>query len=72
MKPPSVLAILLLLTAPAFAQNQPSPSQMALQINAAVANMAMSIEALQTQLVAAQARVKVLEDKYEPKPSEAK
>jgi len=65
---------LLVLTSAASAQQQITPSQMAIQIDNAVNGLASSVENLQTQLrqseadkARAQARVKELEDKYEPK-----
>ena len=56
------------LTSPAMAQQpQITPSQMAIQVDNVVNGMATSIEVLQKQLVGAQAQVKQLQDKYEPK-----
>lgn len=73
-----LVALLLFVPSLALAQ-QPSPSNIALQINTAVSNMALSLEretqtvtALQQQLNAAQAEVKRLTDKYEPKKPEEK
>ena len=48
-------------------QPQIAPSQMAIQVDNVVNGMATSIEVLQKQLVGAQAQVKQLQDKYEPK-----
>ena len=48
-------------------QQQITPSQMAIQIDNAVNGLATSIEVLQKQLADAQAQVKQLQDKYEPK-----
>jgi hypothetical protein len=52
---------------PAWAQQQPTPAQTALQIDNVINQWAQTIEALQAQLANSQARVKELEDKYEPK-----
>jgi cell division protein FtsB len=68
MKP---LLILLAFTTAALAQ-QPTPSQVAGQINTVVIQWAQTIEAQQAQIAKLQARVKELEDKYEPKPSDKK
>lgn len=64
-----------LLVAPASAQQQPSPIELALgqrvmaEVNANVQASAMIVD-LQRQLAATQARVKALEEKYEPKKSD--
>jgi len=55
----------LLIAGPATAQQQITPSQMALQIDNAINNLAQAAEQvpiLQSQLMAAQARIKMLED----------
>ena len=68
MKPIIVAIILAALATPAMAQQQQvTPSQMAIQIDNAVNGLATSIEVLQKQLADAQAQVKQLQDKYEPK-----
>jgi len=63
------LIIFLALCVPAVAQ-QTAEQRIALQIGALViqsANQASQIDQLQSALTSAQARVKELEDKYEPK-----
>ena len=71
MKPVIVAIALLTWAGAAQAQQQITPSQMAIQIDNAVNGLATSIEVLQKQLADAQAQVKQLQDKYEPKkPSE--
>lgn len=58
-----VLLVFLLLPTAAFAQQQQTPSQVALQINNIVGQWAQTIEALQQQNAQLQARVKELEAK---------
>ena len=58
---------LTIFASPAMAQQQITPSQMAIQIDNAVNGLATSIEVLQKQLADAQAQVKQLQDRYEPK-----
>ena len=67
MKPVIVAIALLTWAGAAQAQKQITPSQMAIQIDNAVNGLATSIEVLQKQLADAQAQVKQLQDKYEPK-----
>ena len=67
MKPVIVAIALLTWAGAAQAQQQITPSQMAIQIDNAVNGLATSIEVLQKQLADAQAQVKQLQDKYEPK-----
>jgi len=62
-----VVAALLGLAGTAQAQQQVTPSQMALQIDNAVNGLAQSVEALQAQVKQRDAKIKELEDKYEPK-----
>lgn len=67
------LAFLLsLLPTLAFAQQQPSPSQLALQINSAISNMALGLERDQAVIQQLQAEIKRLTDKYETKKPEEK
>ena len=68
MKSLAIVAIALLgLAGTAQAQQQVTPSQMALQIDNAVNGLAQSVEALQAQVKQRDAKIKELEDKYEPK-----
>jgi|HubBroStandDraft_4_1064222.scaffolds.fasta_scaffold252500_2 hypothetical protein len=62
-----IIITVLLAATTAQAQQQITPSQMAIQIDNAVNGLASSVEVLQTQLKQSQARVKELETKYEPK-----
>lgn len=69
------LTFVLLISTSAFAQQQqPAASTVALQINNAVSNMALELEqsrqsilALQASVNQGKARIKELEEKYEPK-----
>jgi hypothetical protein len=64
-----------MLTSVVFAQQpgpQLTPSQVALQIDGVINAWAQQIEALQVANQSAQARIKALEDKYEPKKTEEK
>lgn len=68
------LTLVLLMSTSAFAQQQPAASMVALQINNAVSNMALELEqsrqsilALQASVNQSKARIKELEEKYEPK-----
>ena len=70
MKSAIVAIALLGLAGTAQAQQQVTPSQMALQIDNAVNGLAQSVEALQAQVKQRDAKIKELEDKYEPKKSE--
>ena len=70
MKSTIVAIALLGLAGTAQAQQQVTPSQMALQIDNAVNGLAQSVEALQAQVKQRDAKIKELEDKYEPKKSE--
>ena len=64
----AIVIALTICASPAMAQQQQiTPSQMAIQIDNAVNGLATSIEVLQKQLADAQAQVKQLQDKYEPK-----
>ena len=64
----AIVAIVLLgLAGTAQAQQQVTPSQMALQIDNAVNGLAQSVEALQAQVKQRDAKIKELEDKYESK-----
>ena len=72
MKSVIVAIALLGLAGTAQAQQQVTPSQMALQIDNAVNGLAQSVEALQAQVKQRDAKIKELEDKYEPKKSEPK
>ena len=67
MKSAIVAIALLGLAGTAQAQQQVTPSQMALQIDNAVNGLAQSVEALQAQVKQRDAKIKELEDKYEPK-----
>ena len=67
MKSTIVAIALLGLAGTAQAQQQVTPSQMALQIDNAVNGLAQSVEALQAQVKQRDAKIKELEDKYEPK-----
>ena len=67
MKSVIVAIALLGLAGTAQAQQQVTPSQMALQIDNAVNGLAQSVEALQAQVKQRDAKIKELEDKYEPK-----
>jgi hypothetical protein len=77
MKVITTIAIFLLIGSPAFAQQQQSPMEQALaqklgiEVNASL-QCSASLIAAQAQLTAAQARVKELEAKYEPKAEPAK
>lgn len=66
MKVLSLIAILLL-TSPVVAQEL-SPSQTAIQIDNIINSWALRLIELQEQNAQLKARVKELEDKYEPKP----
>ena len=66
MKSAIVAIALLGLVSAAHAQGI-TPSQMALQIDNAVNGLAQSVEALQAQVKQRDAKIKELEDKYEPK-----
>ena len=72
MKPIIVAIALLTWAGAAQAQQQITPSQMAIQIDNAVNGLASSVEVLQAQLKQSQARVQELTDKYEPKKPDAK
>ena len=67
MKSAIVAIALLGLAGTAQAQQQVTPSQMALQIDNAVNGLAQSVEALQAQVKQRDAKIKELEDKYESK-----
>ena len=67
MKSTIVAIALLGLAGTAQAQQQVTPSQMALQIDNAVNGLAQSVEALQAQVKQRDAKIKELEDKYESK-----
>ena len=67
MKSAIVAIALLGLAGAAQAQQQVTPSQMALQIDNAVNGLAQSVEALQAQVKQRDAKIKELEDKYESK-----
>ena len=67
MKSVIVAIALLGLAGTAQAQQQVTPSQMALQIDNAVNGLAQSVEALQAQVKQRDAKIKELEDKYESK-----
>ena len=67
MKSTIVAIALLGLAGTAQAQQQVTPSQMALQIDNAVNGLAQSVEALQAQVKQQAAKIKELEDKYESK-----
>lgn len=66
-----LVATLFLIAIPAFAQqSQPLDQRIALQLGTLViqnTSQGVQIEQLQAALTAAQARVKSMEDKYEPK-----
>ena len=66
------IALLAWATAALAQQQQITPSQMAIQIDNAVNGLATSIEVLQKQLADAQAQVRQLQDKYEPKKPDKK
>ena len=70
MKSAIVAIALLGFAGTAQAQQQVTPSQLALQIDNAVNGLAQSVEALQAQVKQRDAKIKELEDKYEPKKSE--
>ena len=72
MKSLAIVAIALLGLASTAHAQQVTPSQMALQIDNAVNGLAQSVEALQAQVKQRDAKIKELEDKYEPKKSEPK
>ena len=61
-----LILLIALFATPAFAQ-QASPSQLALQINSAISNMALGLERDQAVIQQLQAEVKRLTEKYEPK-----
>jgi len=61
-----------LIVTSALAQQPLTPSQMAIQIDAAVNGMAQAIEQRDAAIVQLQAKVKELEDKYEKKPEQKK
>lgn len=61
------LFAILLLTSPAVSQEL-SPSQTAIQIDNIINSWALRLIELQEQNAQLKARVKELEDKYEPKP----
>ena len=63
----AIVAIALLGLASTAQAQQVTPSQMALQIDNAVNGLAQSVEALQAQVKQRDAKIKELEDKYEPK-----
>jgi hypothetical protein len=60
-----IFAILLALTLPAFAQQQLSPSQMAIIIDGNVNVLAQLADQQEKTIQQLQARIKELEDKYE-------
>lgn len=64
-----IFVTFLLLLSPeiVLAQQEPAPSQMALQIDNIINSWAQRLELLQQQNTQLRARVKELEDKYEPK-----
>jgi hypothetical protein len=66
---------LLIRVSPSFAQQSPLDQHITVQLGALVLqniNQIVQIEQLQAQLTQAQARIKELEAKYEPKPESAK
>lgn len=67
----AIAIVLAALASPALAQ-QPTPAQLAIQIDNAVNGMAQQIEQLQAQLAQAQAHIKKLEDEKTPKDAEPK
>ena len=58
--------LFVVLMIPARAQQQPTPSQTAIQIDNVINQWAQTIEAQQVQIAKLLARVKELEEKYEP------
>ena len=70
MRPVSVLTFaLMLIAAPVRAQTPPAASAIALQINAAVANLALELDQLRAQNAALQKQIAELQKaREEPKP----